>query len=199
MPAFEVVDQVLQGNPSSHEDRCSAQDVRIRVDDVVVSHAAGFLLPLSLGDVRAIATFVSAKLTSTEILWDQVIHGMVLGSGARAERMRAMVESKPRSTDHPKTQRTIGRPRMFQIVRAVADVADVDPDELRTMRGGPLRRLIAWLGWHEGLVTLGSIAASLILRSEGHVSGMIRRCEREFSSDSALLDRLDLATEALRG
>lgn len=54
MPAFEVVDQVLQGNPSSHEDRRSAQDVWIRVDDVVVSHAAGILLPLALGDVRGL-------------------------------------------------------------------------------------------------------------------------------------------------
>lgn len=29
-----------------------------------------------------------------------------------------------------------------------------------------LRALAAWIGWHEGLVTLRSIAASLQLRSE---------------------------------
>jgi hypothetical protein len=87
---------------------------------------------------------------------------------------------------------------MFQIVRAVARVAGSNADDLRTMRGGPLRRLIAWLGWHEGLVTLRSIAASLVLRSEGHVSGMIRRCEKEFAEDQILLDQLDLATAALR-
>jgi hypothetical protein len=66
------------------------------------------------------------------------------------------------------------------------------------MRGGPLRRLVAWIGWHEGLVTLRSIAASLRLRSEGHVSSMIRRCEREFVRDAALLGQLDLVLELLR-
>ena len=142
--------------------------------------------------------FVTAKVTSSERLWDQVINGMYLGSGVWAKRMRAMVESKLRSTDHPKEQRKIGRPRMDQIVTTVARVTGSDADDLRTMRGGPLRRLIAWLGWHEGLVTLGSIAASLVLRSEGHVSGMIRRCEKEFGDDEVLLEQLDLATAALR-
>jgi hypothetical protein len=66
------------------------------------------------------------------------------------------------------------------------------------MRGGPLRRLIAWIGWHEGLTTLRSIAASLRLRSEGHISGMIRRCEREFAHDAGLLEQLDLALADLR-
>jgi REP element-mobilizing transposase RayT len=143
--------------------------------------------------------FVTAKVNSSERLWDQVTHGMYLGSGAWAKRMRAMVESKPRSTDHPKKQRTIGRPRMFEIVTAVGSVADLKAGDVREMRGGPLRRLVAWLGWHEGLVTLRSIAASLVLRSEGHVSGMIRRCEKEFADDPVLVDQLTLATAALRG
>jgi len=38
-----------------------------------------------------------------------------------------------------------------------------------------LRRLVAWIGWHEGLITLRSIAASLRLRSEGHISNLIKR------------------------
>jgi hypothetical protein len=62
---------------------------------------------------------------------------------------------------------------------------------VRSVQGGPLRRLIAWLGWHEGLVTLRSIAAALRLRSEGHVSNLIRRCDRELGSDSRLLANLD--------
>jgi hypothetical protein len=61
-----------------------------------------------------------------------------------------------------------------------------------------LRRLAAWIGWNEGLITLRSIAASLRLRSEGHVSGMIGRCEREFANDRALLGYMDAALLALR-
>jgi hypothetical protein len=45
---------------------------------------------------------------------------------------------------------------------------------------------------------LPTIAASLRLRSEGHVSNMIRRCEREFASSATLLRHLDAALAMLR-
>ena len=112
--------------------------------------------------------------------------------------MRKIVEATPRSTDHPLPQRAVGRPKMATIVTAVTRVAGKRAGEIIAMRGGPLRRLIAWIGWHEGLTTLRSIAASLRLRSEGHVSSMIRRCEREFCDDPVLLGQLDLALAALR-
>jgi len=142
--------------------------------------------------------FVLAKVGGSERLWDQVVHGLFLGSEAWTKRMRTIVESKPRSTDHPKIQRAVGRPKIQAVVAVVAEVAKTSAGAIRGMRGGPLRRLVAWIGWHEGLVTLASIAAALRLRSEGHVSGMIRRCEREFSYDKVLLGRLDLALVALR-
>jgi hypothetical protein len=55
------------------------------------------------------------------------------------------------------------------------------------------------IGWHEGLVTLRTIAAALRLRSEGHVSNLIRWCENEFRSDALLLRWHDVAVAALRG
>ena len=57
---------------------------------------------------------------------------------------------------------------------------------------------MAWIGWHEGLVTLRTIAASLRMRSEGHISGLIRRCEQEFSTDATLLAYLDQALAVVR-
>jgi putative transposase len=141
--------------------------------------------------------FVMARVDSQERLWDQVLNGMYFGSAVWAKRMRKMVESRPRSTDHPKVQRAVGRPKMHQIVATVARMADLTAAGIR-MRGNPLRRLVAWIGWHEGLVTLRSIAASLRLRSEGHISGLIRRCERDFNADPALLAQLDQALSALR-
>ncbi|MFL6247937.1 MAG: REP-associated tyrosine transposase [Thermoanaerobaculia bacterium] len=148
--------------------------------------------------VQQYREFVVAKIDSSESLWDSLINGIYLGSESWARRMRKIVESKPRSTDHPKVHRAIGRPKMATIVSAVARIAATSAAKLREMRGGPLRRLIAWIGWHEGLVTLRSIGASLRLRSEGHVSGMIRRCEREFDLDPGLLTQLDLALVSLR-
>ena len=148
--------------------------------------------------MREYQEFVLAKIDSTECLWDNTVNGIYLGSESWTKRMRAIVESRPRSTDHPIKHRAVGRPQMATIVAAVAQVASKSADTIREMRGGALRRLVAWIGWHEGLVTLRSIAASLRLRSEGHVSGMIRRCEREFGHDPCLLPQLDSAIALLR-
>jgi hypothetical protein len=142
--------------------------------------------------------YVQAKLTSDECLWDSAINGIFLGSDDWAKTMRTKVESKPRSTDHPKKQRAIGRPKMPAIVAAVATAAGKSADIIRATRGCTPRMLIAWIGWHEGLVTLRTIAASLRLRSEGHISNLIRRCELAFSSDAALLAQMDGAIAELR-
>jgi REP element-mobilizing transposase RayT len=142
--------------------------------------------------------FVAAKVESTDRLWDKLINGIYLGSEEWAKRIRRIVEAKPRSTDHPRVQRAVGRPKMHAVISAVAHSANVDAAELRIARGGPLRRLIAWVGWHEGLVTLRTIAASLRLRSEGHISGLIRRCEREFATNRTLLTHLDHVLAAVR-
>jgi putative transposase len=147
---------------------------------------------------RVYQEFVIAKIDSSECLWDQAINGIYLGSETWAKEMRKVVEAKPRSTDHPRTQRAIGRPKMATIVAAVAEVAAQSAATIREMHGGSLRRLVAWIGWNESWMTLRSIAASLRLRSEGHVSGMIRRCEREFDADAESLEHLDRALALLR-
>ena len=112
--------------------------------------------------------------------------------------MRTLVEKKPRSTDHPRPHLAIGRPKMHQIVAAVAQASGETPEAIRSKRGNVLRRLVSWIGWHEGLVTLRSIAASLRLRSEGHISNLIKRCEREFSTNPTLLGWLDASMTMLR-
>lgn len=142
--------------------------------------------------------FVAAFLDSDESLWDRVQHGIFLGSDAWMIQMRGLVEAKPRSTDHPKLQRSVGRPHMEKVVRVVGRIAQLPSDDVRSQRSGVVRRLAAWLGWNEGLRTLASIAAALRLRSEGYVSNMIRRCEREFSSNTELLRMLDASVVALR-
>jgi REP element-mobilizing transposase RayT len=147
---------------------------------------------------RAYAEFVGAAIGSRERLWDKAVHGIFLGTREWAKKMRKRVESRIRSTDHPKKQRAVGRPAMHETIDAVARAAGVAPNRIRTARGGALRRLVAWLGWHEGLVTLRTIAAALRLRSEGHVSNLVRWCERDFGSDALLLRQYDIAVAALR-
>jgi putative transposase len=146
----------------------------------------------------AYGRFVVAHLDHDESLWDNVRYGVFLGSDPWMVQMRGLVESKPRSTEHPKTQRAVGRPAMTQIVDAVCSVTGLSRDEVRSNQAGSFRRLIAWLGWHEGLATLTTIGAALRLRSDGHVSTLIRRCEAEFSSDGRLLATHDGALRMLR-
>jgi putative transposase len=143
-------------------------------------------------------SYVLTRIGSEDRLWDQLIHGVFLGSEDWAKKVRAEVERKPRSTDHPRSQRAIGRPKMHAVLTAVARAARTAVDSIRKTRGHALRALIAWIGWHEGLATLRSIAASLRLRSEGHISNLIRRCEGRFGTDPGLLGLLDTALAELR-
>lgn len=111
--------------------------------------------------------FVLEKIGCEDRLWEKLTNQLYLGGEAWTKAMRNLVESKPRSTDHPRIQRAVGRPRMHQVIAAVANAANVTASVIRATRGSMLRGLTAWIGWHEGLVTLRSIAASLRLRSEG--------------------------------
>ena len=142
--------------------------------------------------------FVLAKIGCEDRLWDKLENQLYLGAEGWIKTMRGRVESKPRSTDHPRTQRAVGRPKMHSILGAVAKAASVTAEAIRATRGSMLRGLVAWIGWHEGLVTLRSIAASLRLRSEGHISNLIKRCERAFGEDRTLLASLDAALATLR-
>lgn len=142
--------------------------------------------------------FVLEKAGLDDPLWSNLIHGQYLGSEEWARGIRNRVESKPRSTDHPKPQRAVGRPKLHEIAAAVSRASETRIETVRETRGHPLKALIAWLGWNEGLHTLRSIAATLRLRSEGHISNLVRRCEGLFSQMPELLRIHDLAIASLR-
>jgi REP element-mobilizing transposase RayT len=131
--------------------------------------------------------FVAEKIASTENLWDRLINGIYLGTETWAKSMRRVLQSKPRSREHPRKQRAVGRPKADQIIRVVSALAGTRARMVRATRGGPVRRLIAWIGWNEGLLPLRVIARSLGLRSLGHVSNEIRRCERELTREPQMV------------
>lgn len=163
-----------------------------------VSAALAWLGPDQPKAEAAYREFVHAKIGCEERLWEKVTNAIYLGTEDWAKKMRKLVESKPRSTDHPRVQRAVGRPKIQAVVQTVAKIANLPRDVVRSVRGGRWRGLIAWIGWHEGLTTLRSIAAALRLRSEGHISNLIRRCNRELGSDHQLLAGLDAAIKLLR-
>lgn len=63
--------------------------------------------------------FVLAKIGAEDRLWDKLINRIYLGTEEWARTMRKIVETKPRSSDHPRAQRAVGRPKMNRIVERV--------------------------------------------------------------------------------
>ena len=144
------------------------------------------------------ARYVEEKIGSEEKLWDRVQHGIFLGTELWLAKVRKIVESKPRSSDHPREQRQVGRPHMPRVIETVARLAKVSRGEIQNGRGGVLRMLCAWLGRYEGWHRLTLIAASLRIRSAGRITDLIEACERQLRIDARLNELLDLALPLLR-
>ncbi|MGK2857130.1 MAG: hypothetical protein ACSLFQ_07980, partial [Thermoanaerobaculia bacterium] len=105
--------------------------------------------------------------------------------------------SKLRSDDHPRAQRTVGRPKMATIVEAVAGAFRTSARGIRESRGGAARMLAAWMGWYEGLHRLRSIAAAVRLRSSGHVHDLIAMANKALDDDRELRGMLEAACAGL--
>lgn len=152
-----------------------------------IDAAQGLFGPDRLASQAAYRDFVLGGIGREDRLWDKLTNRLYLGTEAWCKEMRKQVESRPRSSDHPKAERAVGRPQLQAIIDAVATVAGETTASILNTRGHILRSLVAWLGWHEGLLTLRSIAATLRLRSEGHISNLIRRCEHALGKNEAFL------------
>ncbi|MGH9456820.1 MAG: transposase [Thermoanaerobaculia bacterium] len=129
--------------------------------------------------------------------WEKLTGQIFLGGPMFVERMQAMIDEAPRSTEHPKAQRNPGRPSMHKILRTVAREHGTTASALRRGRGGRGRMVAAHAGWHEGRLRLREIAEPLGLRSAGYVSTLIRRCAARAASDGELAALLASCRAAL--
>ncbi|HUF17986.1 MAG TPA: transposase [Thermoanaerobaculia bacterium] len=143
--------------------------------------------------------YVDERLTDPRSPWENLVAQLYLGSEAWIEKMREVIEAKPRSDEHPQAQRTPLQPPMATIIEAVAETFHVDSDLIRHGHGGVERMVTAWLGCYEGMHWLRSIAASLRLRSTGRASDLIRICDAELDRDPLLRIAVDRCCDRLRG
>lgn len=141
--------------------------------------------------------FVHEGIGSEKVPWADLVGQIYLGDEPWLELVRDRVRSKPRPDDHPSPQRNVGNRSMADIVAAVARTLQIDEGWLRVGRGGTARMLAAWLGCHDGQLTLSGIAAGLRLRSSGHVSRLIRRCDAALAVDRTLQISVDRCREEL--
>src|SRR5258708_14059126 len=122
---------------------------------------------------------------------DDAIGQLFLGTEPWIEKMRVLVESKLRCTEHPAEQRFAGLPTVASITELVAEVFKDKPHAIRNRRQGIERKIVSWLGCYEGIERLCGVAAALRRRSTSQVSAMIAQYDRELGKNAGLLAKLD--------
>lgn len=110
--------------------------------------------------------------------WPRVSGQMYLGSEAFLNRVRERLAEKLWSDEHPLNMRKPRRPDIEKILDVVARESGIPVSRLIHGRGGTDRQLLAHLAWNVGHLRLGDIAATLGVRSRGHVSELVKRGER---------------------
>jgi len=146
----------------------------------------------------AYESFVNAGIGLESVLWKNLVAKAYLGSEQWLRDVRVQVERKARSSDHPREQRVIGLPPMSSIIAVVAKTFCTGEEYVRKRGDGLPRLVAAWIGRNESLLTNGEIAAGLRLRSSGHVSDVIRRCDRELDANPILRRYVDRCLSTIR-
>ncbi len=177
------------------EYRWSSYRVLAGLEEIPEWLAANWLFELNPDPEQAREPYrshVAEKIGDRSSIWDNLVGQIYLGTEAWIEKMRARVESKPRSDEHSQAQRLVPRAPMATVVAAVSKACQIEAETLRDTHGGAARMLAAWIAWNKALLRLRQIAAGLRLRSSGHVSALVRQCESELARDKllrALADR----------
>jgi putative transposase len=129
--------------------------------------------------------------------WADLVGQVYLGSESWIESVRGKVECKPRSVEHPRTQRDVGARSMDEVVGCVARTYGIDVGWVRQGRGGTPRMVAAWLARREAGLTLRLVADGLGVSSVGHVSKLVHSCEVRLRSDDELRESVAQAAASL--
>lgn len=180
---------------SSHRAVIGAVDAPnwLAIDDVLIQFA-----PKRDVACRLYRQFVNEAIGSDWSPSKDLVGGLYLGSEDWLKRIREQIDLKPRSSEHPRSQRVVGAPSMAAIVGAVAKTFVVDENSVRLGPERIARMVAAWIGWNEALLNNAEIAAGLRLRSSGHVSVLVRRCDQELHSNPLLRDAVERCLATLR-
>ncbi len=165
----------------------------LAVDDVLVQFGSERELARA-----AYRQFVDAAIGAEKSPWTDLVGQIYLGRQGWMERVRERVDLRPRADEHPRLQRVVGAPTMTNVIRAVADTLSIDEARIRGGRGGTPRMVAAWIAWHEGLLTNAQIAAGLRVQCSGHVSRLVRRCDRELGQHPRLQECVDRCLSTMR-
>ena len=142
--------------------------------------------------------FVDEGAGITRSPFEDAVGQLFLGTAAWVEKMQTLVDSAPRSKEHPADQRFAGRPSVATIIEVVAEVFQQPEGKIRAGHGGVERKVVSWLGCYQGMRRLCGIAEALGLRSTSRVSAMIAECDRDLKEDALLHTAVDRCLDLLR-
>lgn len=165
----------------------------LAVDDLLVQFAPKRDLATAL-----YRQFVNEGIGSDWSPWKHLVGGNYLGSEEWLKRVQQEIDLKPRSQEHPRSQRVVGSPSMPTIVSTVARTFGIEESRVRHAYGRIPRMVAAWIGRNEALLKGAEIAAGLGLRSAGQISVLIRDCERELTSNPRLRENVDRCLATIR-
>ena len=130
--------------------------------------------------------------------WEKVSGQVYLGGPAFLQFVQGLIDAEERSDEHPRAMREPGCPSLGEIAEVVAETFETTADAILTGRGGSARMAVAHLGWHKGRLRLGPMAKGLGIKSRGHISTLVRRCESQITDDPAFRERFDACRQRLR-
>ena len=143
--------------------------------------------------------FVDAGIGTEKRLWNDLVGGMYLGRETWLKDVKIRVDQKLHPREHPRAERTVGRPTMTAVLSAVAQTLGVSEETIRAGRGGTPRQLAAWVGFNEALLTNTEIAAGLRMGSSGHITDLIKKFERDAVRNPDLQTVANACVSTLRG
>jgi putative transposase len=141
---------------------------------------------------RKYREFINAPDAAVDRPWEHLHNQIYLAGEEWIARIQAKIDQAPRSPDHPKPQRHPRRPRMDEILSAVAQTFGTTVNAIRTQRGGVPRMVAAWLGVFDGIHFRRTIAAELGI-GNGRVTTLVTACARALESDDHLRTLIEKA------
>lgn len=142
--------------------------------------------------------FVADGRGATYNPWEDLVGQIFLGDAAFCDRIQKLIDAKPRSREHPRSQRRPVMPAFDEVVARVASAFCAGSvDALKRPSRGPARKALAYLAWTEGDVAMTAIGEWLEV-TPGAISKMIRSSERLELVDEAYREKLGVVRETLR-
>jgi REP element-mobilizing transposase RayT len=144
------------------------------------------------------AEFVRAGASSVAAPWRRVTDQLFLGSDEfRRRHRRQMERDAPASKAIPRSQTSLLRPTLAEVIAAAASVLGVRSRELRRPRRTPLRLVVAYIARQDCLVPVPRIAAVLGV-SRSAASEIASAARRLRIHDSAFRAKLALVRAEIR-